>query len=96
MPTEPKNKWRSPIRKRKSVRYDPCRRCGGIFGSTDLEIDPSDTMSARKWVCHSCANWIRRFHNKPEWDYELNCWTTTKHRKQTDPDQMLIDEIFDW
>ena len=96
MKSEPKNVWRSPVRKRRSARWDPCRNCGGIFASTDMEIDPSDIMSARKWVCHSCANWIRRFHNKPEWDYENNCWDFTRHRKVKDPDQMEIDEAYEW
>lgn len=96
MKSKPENLWRSPIRKRRSARWDVCRRCGGIFTSTDLEIDPSDTMSARKWVCHPCANIIRESHNMPLWDYENDCWDFTRHRKLKDPDQMVIDESYDW
>ena len=85
-------RWKKPIRARKSSRYDPCRRCRGIFTSDLLEIDPSQNESARKWVCHSCANAIRKLSNQPEWDYEKNCWANTKHRKKKDPDQLTFDD----
>lgn len=79
--------WKPPIRHRHGPGIDPCHRCRKIFYVVDLESDPSNNLSRRIWVCHQCANEIRKLNNQRLWDYEANKWQGSKKQN---PDQLLF------